>query len=274
MRPALHRAPGETRRARLRRRKHLLPHLFTMGNLFAGYFAISAVLAGQLDRAAVAIMIGFLLDSLDGSIARLLKSPSRIGVQLDSLADVVTFGIAPALLAFTWGAAAIVGPDPLWSTHLRRLAWIASFALLAAGALRLARFNVMSADQSTAPVPVRKDAFVGMPIPTGALCVAVVVHLIKHPLQEWLFGVAWLVYLFTIAGLMASRIPFPHFRRVLSNPRHPHLLMLVAALLLAAVYYYSEIVLYALMIVYQSFVFYSNFRRQRAALNEPPPAGV
>ena len=274
MRPAVERGPRETRRARLRRRIHLLPHLFTMGNLFAGYFAIGAILAGQLDRAAVAIMVGFLLDSLDGSVARLVKAPSRIGVQLDSLADVVTFGIAPAFLAYAWGAASIEGPNPEWSGHLRRLAWIASFAIVAAGALRLARFNVMSADQVAAPVQVRKEAFVGMPIPTGALCVAVVVHLVKAPVEQWTFGPAWLIYLFTIAGLMASRVPFPHFRRVLSNPRHPQVLMLIVALLLAAVYYYSEVVLYGLLIVYLSVVYLWNFRRQRKPLNEPLPPVV
>jgi len=263
----------ETRRARLRRRIHLLPHLFTIGNLFAGYFAISAVLAGDLDRASIAIVVGFVLDTLDGSVARLVHSPSRIGVQLDSLADVVTFGIAPALLAFAWGASAIETPDPRWGTHLGRLAWIASFAFAAAGALRLARFNVMSSDE----VAVRpKDAFVGMAIPTGALCIAVVIHLLKGRLVEWPYALVWIAYLFLVAGLMASRVRFPHFRRVLINPRHPQILMLVSALLLAAVYYYSEIVFFGMLVAYLTSVVVSNLRlaRAEAPLNGPPGDGV
>lgn len=266
----------ETRRARLRRRMHLLPHLFTLGNLFAGYFALSAVLAWDLDRAAMAIVIGFILDTLDGSVARLVQTPSRIGVQLDSLADVVTFGIAPAFLAFAWGASVIDAPDPRWEAHLHRLAWIASFAIVASGALRLARFNVMSSDQEAAPARGPSDAFVGMPIPAGALCVAVVVHLLKDPLVAWTHGLVWLVYLSTIAGLMASRVRFPHFRRILTNPRRPMVLMFIVALLLAAMYYYSEFVTFGLLITYLSCVLVSNLRRsvRRGALNGPPPAGV
>lgn len=263
----------ETRRARLRRRINLLPHLFTIGNLFAGYFAISAVLAGDLDRAALAIGVGFVLDALDGSVARLVQSSSRIGVQLDSLADVVTFGIAPAVLAFAWGSPAIVTPDPRWETHLLRLGWIASFAFVAAGALRLARFNVMSSDE----VAVRpRDAFVGMPIPVGAVCIAATVHLLKGQLVAWPHAVVWLIYLFTLAGLMASRVPFPHFRRVLTNPRHPQVLMLVMALLLAAIYYYSEIVLFCMLLSYLGLVAVSNLRRPAPGrpLNGPPGEGV
>ncbi len=259
MEPAL--LPRETRRARMRRRIHLLPHLFTMGNLFAGYFAVSAVLAGNLDRAAVAILIGWLLDGLDGAVARLVQSPSRIGVQLDSLADIVTFGIAPAVLAYAWGAAAVEGPDPRWTAHLHRLAWIASFAFAAAGGLRLARFNVMSIDPDETPVRSRGGAFVGMPIPVGGGCVAAVVHLLKEPLVGWVYGMVWMVYLFTLAWLMAGRLPFPRYRWIFTNPRRPQVLLLVLALLLAAVYYYSEIVGFGIVITYLTAVVVSNLRR-------------
>jgi CDP-diacylglycerol--serine O-phosphatidyltransferase len=263
-----------TRRARLRRRIHLLPHLFTIGNLFAGYFALSAVLAGDLDRASMAIVIGWVLDTLDGSVARLVQTSSRIGVQLDSMADIVTFGIAPAFLALVWGSSAIDAPDPRWEAHLHRLAWIASFAFVAAGALRLARFNVMSADDTV--VRPRADAFVGMPIPAGALCVAVVVHLVKEPLLAWSHAVVWLVYLLSLAGLMVSRVRFPHFRRLLTNPRHPQLLMLILALLLAGMYSYSEIVAFGLLVAYLCSVAASNLRRPGPGgpLNGPPGEDV
>lgn len=274
MRPAAPVRLRETRRARFRRRIHLLPHLFTIGNLFAGWFAVSAVLAGDLDRAAVAIVVGFVLDSLDGAVARLVKAPSRIGVQLDSLADIVTFGIATALLAFAWGTGGVASAG--WGVHLRRIAWIASFAFLVAGTLRLARFNVMTVDQGTDRILVRKDAFVGMPIPTAALCVAIVVHLLKEPVRFPALGGLWLVYLSTLAGLMISRVPFPHFRHLLARPPRPHLLMLVLALLLPAVYYYSEVVLFSLLGAYLVAVLVSNLRRRRAAepLNELPERGV
>ncbi len=262
----------ESRRSRLRRRIHLLPHLFTMGNLFAGYFAVSAVMAGDLDRAAIAIVIGWVLDILDGAVARLVQTPSRIGVQLDSLADIVTFGIAPAVLAYAWGAAAIEAPA-IWATHLQRLAWIASFAFAAAGALRLARFNVMSADMEEDLPPSPKETFTGMPIPAGAGSIAAMVHLVKEPLVDWVHGVVWLVYLFTVAILMASRLPFPRFRG-LFRPRHPQIFLLVLALLLAAGYYYSEAVLYGVYVTYLTAVVVSNLRRRPRGLNAPTPGGV
>jgi phosphatidylserine synthase len=94
-------------------------------------------------------------------------------------------------------------------------------------------------------------------------------------LREWSYSVAWLVYLFTLAGLMVSRVPFPHFRHLLTSPRHPHLLMLVTALLLAAVYFYSEIVLFGLLTLYlSSVVLYIVRRRPRTGLNGPLSTGV
>src|SRR5688500_3853926 len=147
------------RRERLRRRVHLLPHLFTLGNLFAGFFSVSATLAGDYDRAAIAIGAGIVLDGLDGAVARLVSTSSPIGVQLDSLADVVTFGVAPALLALAWGAG---GPDMAGSSHVQRLVWIAAFAFVSATALRLARFHVITTDAPPVPPP-RKGHFLCMP---------------------------------------------------------------------------------------------------------------
>jgi CDP-diacylglycerol--serine O-phosphatidyltransferase len=215
------------------------------------------------------------LDSLDGSVARLVRTPSRIGVQLDSLADVVTFGIAPAILALAWGAWPVSDTDPVWGSHLRRLAWIASFAFVTAGTLRLARFNVMSTTHAPAASTTRREAFIGMPIPVAGLCVAIVIHLIKAPQRGWAYSAAWLVYLFTLAGLMVSRVPFPHFRHILSSPRQPHLLMLVLALLLPALYFYSEIVLFGLLGLYLSSVVLYNVRRgHENRLNGDLPTGV
>ena len=257
--------PRRGSRSRLRRRIHLLPHLFTIGNLFAGYFAISALLRGEFDLAAMAIGVGVALDGLDGAVARLVRTSSPIGVQLDSLADVVTFGIAPAFLAFAWGVA---GLDPLatdYVPHIRRLAWIASFAFVAACALRLARFNVMTHDESDEPPPLSRHIFAGMPAPTAAACVAVVVHLVKASLTVWQWGVLWVAGLFVLAGLMISRVPFPKSKRLLAGRLSPRLQMLTLALLLPAVYYYSEIVLTAVLLSYLIAVEVHNLRNRQAA---------
>jgi CDP-diacylglycerol--serine O-phosphatidyltransferase len=252
----------EQRRERFRRRVHLLPHLFTLGNLFAGFFSVSATLTGDFDRAAIAIGAGIVLDGLDGAVARLVATSSPIGVQLDSLADVVTFGVAPAVLAVAWG---LGGLEPDGYPHARRLVWIAAFAFVSATSLRLARFNVMTSDDSGEVTP-RRDAFIGMPTPTSAAVVAVHVHLFKAPIAEWHWAVIWAAALLALAGLMISRIPFPNVKRFLTNPRSPHLLMLGAALLIAAVYFYSEIVLFALVAAYLAWVVSYNLRLRRAAL--------
>lgn len=258
----------ERRRERFRRRVHLLPHLFTLGNLFAGFFSVSATLAGDYDRAAIAIGAGIVLDGLDGAVARLVSTTSPIGIQLDSLADVVTFGVAPALLALAWGTGGLeVGGSP----HARRLVWIAAFAFVSATALRLARFNVMTGDDVVDLVPAR-DAFIGMPTPTSAALIAVHVHLFKTPITAWPWAVAWAAGLLVLTGLMISRIAFPNIKRFLTNPRSPQLLMLGAALLIAAVYFYSEIVLFALVVAYLGWVVSYNLRLRGAA--RPKDAAV
>ena len=265
--PSSRRLRRERRRERLRSRVHLLPHLFTLGNLFAGFFSISATLAGDYDRAAIAIGAGIVLDGLDGAVARLVSTSSPIGVQLDSLADVVTFGAAPALLAMAWGVA---GLDADGSPHARRLVWIACFAFLSATALRLARFNVMTSDDTAVVVP-RRDAFIGMPTPTSAAVIAVHVHLIKLPLREWPWAIVWAAGLLVLTGLMVSRVAFPNVKRFLVGSRSPHLLMLGAALVIAAVYYYSEIVLFGLLVAYLGWTASYNLRLRRGS-GEPSTA--
>src|SRR5205085_9165535 len=118
---------------RLRRGVFLLPSLMTVANLFCGYACVVYATRGDFDTAALFIGIAMILDTLDGFFARLTNSSSAFGVELDSLADVVSFGLAPAILAFTWG---------LWP--LQRLGWAAGFLFVAAAAMRLARFNVQS----------------------------------------------------------------------------------------------------------------------------------
>ena len=241
-------------RPRLPRSFHVLPNLFTVGNLFAGYFSIGASLRGDFDTAAVAIILGAVLDALDGAVARLVRSHSVFGIQLDSLADVVTFGIAPALLAYSWGIAGLGDVAVPFVQDLKNLGWIASFAFVTCGALRLARYNV-SSQGPVAPETsrVHPPHFTGMPIPTGAGTVAVTVHYFKDPIQSWTLGTVWIGLVFLLALLMVSTIPFVSLRHFLHRHRRGQLVVGAAALLLAAAWFYSEIVLLALLLLYLTY---------------------
>src|SRR5690606_13859745 len=133
---------------------YLLPNLFTTASLFSGFYAIVAAMNGLFDNAAIAIFVSMVLDGLDGRVARLTNTQSRFGEEYDSLADMVAFGVAPALVAFTW----------ILST-LGKFGWIAAFIYLAGAALRLARFNTQIGS-------VDKRYFVGLPSPSAAAVVA------------------------------------------------------------------------------------------------------
>src|SRR5512138_2545531 len=159
-------------RARIHRSLSIVPSLFTIGNIFCGYYSVIWTLRGNWDYAAILIGGGYILDGLDGRIARLTKTASDFGVQLDSIADIVTFGVAPAILAFNWGFSASEGVAGNVAKHVHQLGSVATFAFVVCGALRLARFNLLAkkpVDSSS------KRYFVGLPIPAGAGMIASVV---------------------------------------------------------------------------------------------------
>jgi CDP-diacylglycerol--serine O-phosphatidyltransferase len=247
------------RRPRLPRSFHVLPNLFTIGNLFFGYFSISASVRGDFDTASVAIILGAVLDALDGAVARLVRSSTVFGVQLDSLADVVTFGIAPAVLAYHWGIQGLGEVSVPFVQDLKNLGWIASFAFVTGGALRLARYNVATQEPSpaTAAEP-RPRHFTGMPIPTAAGSVAATVHFFKHPIASWSFGAVWIGIVFLLGLLMVSTIPFVSLRHFLSRHRRGHLVVGVVGVLLAATYFYSEVVLFGLLLMYLTYTTWYN----------------
>src|SRR2546425_2718776 len=141
---------GAGRRHRVRRGVYLLPSLLTMGNMFCGYACVVYAMRGEYETAAPFIGFAYVLDMLDGRIARLTGGESAFGLQFDSLADVISFGIAPAILSFAWGL-----------SPLGRLGWAASFMFVACAAMRLARFNIQSAGGD-------KGDFVGVPSPAAA----------------------------------------------------------------------------------------------------------
>jgi len=240
--PALPFDPKDMRRAKLRRGIYLLPSLFTVANLMCGYYAVMAVLAGggnEYDKAAKAIGYAILFDSLDGRVARMTGTNSEFGKQFDSLADVVSFGIAPAVLALAWGVKNVTEPGPIFSVQqLSQMGWICCLVFLICCAWRLARFNV----QGMAPGGLAH--FVGMPTPAGAGVIAGVIHAFKQPLHDWRWAVAWLLLSAALGALMTSTVRYNSFKEIAWTRRYPSLGIVLIALVVAGIYMYSEIALF------------------------------
>ncbi len=225
---------------RQRRAAYALPTLFTSANIFLGFLAILQVFEGALKIAAgdlgpnhefatAAKAIGFAVffDGLDGRIARMTNTTSDFGRELDSIADVITFGIAPAVLAFVWGVLFVVSPDAAGLiAQLTRAGYCIAFFYLLCGAVRLARFNVQTNPSS----PNRPDLkyFVGMPIPAAAAFVAAIVYMSSAPIQTILLSVGWLIILAIVAVLMVSTWRYPSFKQLnVSKPRTPLIVLLI-----------------------------------------------
>ena len=198
----------------LRKGVYLLPSLFTTGGLFCGFYAIIATLGEAYVFAAIAMLVAMVFDGLDGRIARLTKTSSKFGVEYDSLADLVAFGVAPGVLAYCWA----LESWQVWG-------WLAAALYVTCGALRLARFNVKS---ETAD----KTHFVGLPIPAASAVVATTVLL-----DDFLGGagssakqIAPLVLIYTLAGLMVSNIRYYSFKELKLRDRKPFWLLLLSSL--------------------------------------------
>lgn len=235
------------RNQKLRRGVYLLPSAFTVANLFCGYYAILATLEGQvgdLDHAAKAIGIAMILDTLDGRVARAMGTNSEFGKEFDSLADIISFGIAPAFLAYVWGvraAAAVYAPD--WA-HLMQLGWLIGFFYLVCCAWRLARFNI----QGMAPGSNR--FFVGMPTPAAAGAIAAVVHFFQSPITEPPLAMLWLLWVALLGLLMSSTIRHYSFKDIQWTKRRPSLAVVVIALLIGAIVKFSGPTLLIMATVY------------------------
>lgn len=229
-----------------RRGIYILPSLFTVGTLVCGYIAILSTLKLEFDYAAKAIGWGALFDIFDGRIARLTHSTSDFGREFDSLADVITFGVAPAFLSFSWGVRPV---EEVYGTqlvqHLRQAGWIVTFAYLICGVARLARFNI----QSTRPSADRRY-FAGLPIPGAAAVVAAIVHWAKFPVNEWAYELAWLTILACLAFLMVSRLRYPAFKTLDLRRRRSYIVIIFIGLVAYAVWAYSEPVLLTLSLTY------------------------
>ncbi len=270
------------KRRRFSKGMYILPSLFTTANVALGFYAVLEVVRTtladywHLDNAAKAIGFAVLFDGLDGRIARMTGTSSDFGRELDSLADVITFGVAPALLAWKWGFFLM---PPVWFTSgewhikLTQLGAIASFLFLVAGASRLARFNITANPQPSNPGRPGKKYFVGMPIPAGAGVIAAVVHFERgEPIMSAYTSIAWVAMVATVGYLMVSTWRFYSFKDIDFRSRHPFRLIVLLAALFALIFFFSEKVLFALALLYMaSGVFWRLQWIFRKKTNPPSP---
>ena len=206
------RRSSDPRRNRLRRGVYLLPSLLTLGHMFCGYACVIYAMRGEYETAAPFIGFAYILDVLDGRIARLTRTTSEFGVEFDSMADIISFGMAPAILSFQWGL-----------STLGRLGWAAGFLFVAAAAIRLARFNIQSAAGGD------KRYFVGMPSPAAAGIIAATVFAYPSGLYDYRAALPALALVLVPAVLMVSTIRFRSFKNLDSKGRRPYTVLIFVA---------------------------------------------
>jgi CDP-diacylglycerol--serine O-phosphatidyltransferase len=281
--------------ARLRRGMYLLPSLFTVGNIAAGYFSITETIkaisgAGDahthLDWAAIAIIFAIPFDALDGRIARMTNTTSDFGKELDSLADAITFGVAPSLLALIWGFHFLPNSiQPELLQHLREAGACICFLFLIGGVSRLARFNISHDAQPRNPGRPGRKYFVGMPIPAAAGFLASTVHLCYgYPVLAWWIAIPWLVLVGLSGFLMVSTWRFWSGKEINFSRSHPFQLLFVLAIVFYVIFQYSHSVFFAIGLVYmfsgiwaRAAYSWSRRRRKRPAglpALAPDPAAV
>jgi CDP-diacylglycerol--serine O-phosphatidyltransferase len=283
---ALDDAQARRLRQRFRKGVFVIPSLLTTANIFCGFYSVMESLAGikalalvplsgglevvtdsvalgaateHFDRAAIVIGFAALFDLLDGRVARMTNATSEFGLELDSIADVISFGIAPAVLAFAWGYGQV--PD------LHNIGWAASFLFVICGALRLARFNVQARRPHSNLPPknpkIDKKAFVGMPIPVGATMIASITHFAPRPLgyvkeahlwSLWIgpkvYSTALLVLVVCLAFLMISTLRYSSLKNVGVGNRNPRILIIGLALVVMLIWFNSQWFLLIISTVY------------------------
>jgi CDP-diacylglycerol--serine O-phosphatidyltransferase len=245
----------DLQRRRRRRGVYLLPSLFTIGNMFCGYACVAYAMRGELETAAPFIGIAVILDMLDGRIARLTGSTSAFGREFDSLADVVSFGMAPALLVFGWGL------EPLG-----RLGWAAGFVFVSAGAIRLARFNIQTSTD--------KRYFVGLPIPAAAAVPVATVYMYPSGLHDYISALPALALMLVPAVLMVSTVRFRSFKTIDLQTRRSYKVLLVVAIAFFAIATHPRWTLVILAYGYLASAFIgmamTRFRRRRGTAGAAP----
>ncbi len=217
-----------------RRGIYLLPNLFTTGALFAGFYAIVAGMNHHFEAAAVAIYVAMVLDGMDGRIARMTNTQSEFGTQYDSLSDMVSFGLAPALVVYTWSL-----------SDIGKVGWLAAFVYAAAAALRLARFNtqVGSAD---------RRYFQGLPSPAAAGLIASLVWLGERYDFDLFFVTQGFTLILTVAAgvLMVSNVRYHSFKTLDLRGKVPFMTVLVIVLVFVFISIDPPLVLFAILLLY------------------------
>jgi CDP-diacylglycerol--serine O-phosphatidyltransferase len=279
------------KRARRRRGMYLLPSLFTVGNIGAGYWAITQTMAAigadgnaqmHLNWAALAILFAIPFDALDGRIARMTNTTSEFGKELDSLADVITFGVAPSLLAYVWGFKFLPeSVNQALREDLLHIGVFVCFLFLIGGASRLARFNISHNPVPRNPGRPDRKYFVGMPIPAAAGLIATSVHFFDGiPIQAWWVAIIWLVLVGITGFLMVSTWRFWSGKEINFSRRHPFQMIPLLAIAAFLMIRFSQFVLVACALVYmfsgiwaRAAYGWSRRRRSRATpgLESPDP---
>ena len=224
---------------------YLLPNLITTASLFAGFYAIIAAIDGRFYPAAIAILVSLVLDGLDGRVARMTKSTSDFGVQYDSLADLVAFGVAPGILVYLWAL-----------KPFHQFGWVATFLFVVCGALRLARFNVQQGSSDP-------RYFNGLPIPAAATMIATAI-IFYYEIGEWApeRHVYILVMIYLLSFLMVSNVKYVSFKKMDLFQRHPFHSLVAAVLIFVVVATAPTIMGFLLMAAYvasgpvSTFVYY------------------
>jgi CDP-diacylglycerol--serine O-phosphatidyltransferase len=243
---------------RFRKGIYILPSLATTFNIAFGYYALWQTYMGSAsepwhyDAAAKAIGLAVVFDGIDGRIARMTNTTSDFGRELDSLADVITFGVAPSLLAWVWGfrlLGNISGHEFL--DRIVQFGAVTTFAFLIAGASRLARFNIQTNPKPWNPGRPGRKYFVGMPIPAGAGVIAATVHFMRgDPISTWWMSIVWGVLVFCTSLLMVSGWRFYSFKDIDFRTRHPFRLLIPIGLVIGLIWLASQITLFVIAIAY------------------------
>lgn len=248
-----------------RRAAYALPTLFTAGNVFLGFLAIfqtfeaalktaagDASAATNFDNAAKCIGVAVAFDGLDGRIARMTNTVSDFGREMDSLADVITFCLAPAVLAFVWGVFFVeAGVAPFTREQLHQAGYLISFVFLLCGAMRLARFNIQTNPVPSNPGRADRKYFVGLPTPAAAGMVASVIYFVGlGSVELWVASCAWLALLAALSFLMVSTWRYRSFKDLaLLRPRSP-LSLIAMGVVIYAMWMFSRQALVALGTIY------------------------
>ena len=222
------------RSAQLKRGVYLIPSLFTTGNLICGFFSIISTFNGQYLQASMFVILAHLLDGLDGYVARLTKTTSQFGVELDSLADLISFGLAPAILVYYWALL----PWGTWG-------WLAACLYVVCGALRLARFNVQIRT-------VEKSHFVGLPIPAAAEMIAAIVLMYYFLGGEGAANkrVILLLVIYLLAGLMVSSFQYFSLKQMGVKKRHPFWILVSAIIFIKLTIAEPQIMFFTAFLLY------------------------